>query len=253
MRGAWKAAYDGSIFDYDGELYSVEALPALAPPAAGARADLPRGSAERDVRPRGRNRRRRPLQRSVDAALRARIRAAAHRPRGRPRGKGAGDVERAAAIAAAVSADRAEARRWARNHIAFYSVIPYFDVMFELHGFQREAAAIRAAAGAGNPGAMIEAVSDEMIDTFAVAGTPDDARAQLARWDDLDVAVPLPADVPARAGRDRRRTIAPWSRRSPPHEVGARAVVDQTPGRRTDEAASCRRGRRTARARRRPR
>ena len=24
MRGAWRAAYDGSAFDYDGELYSVE-------------------------------------------------------------------------------------------------------------------------------------------------------------------------------------------------------------------------------------
>ena len=39
---------------------------------------------------------------------------------------------------------------------------------------------------------MIGAVSDEMIDTFAIAGTPDDVRAQLARWDDLDVAVLFP-------------------------------------------------------------
>ena len=116
-----------------------------------------------------------------------------HIERGAARaGRTAGEVERASAITAAVSTDRAEARRWARHHIAFYSVIPYFDVMFELHGFQREAAAIRAAAAAADPGAMIEAVSDEMIDTFAVAGTPDDARAQLAGWDDLDVAVLFP-------------------------------------------------------------
>jgi alkanesulfonate monooxygenase SsuD/methylene tetrahydromethanopterin reductase-like flavin-dependent oxidoreductase (luciferase family) len=71
-------------------------------------------------------------------------------------------------------------------------VIPYFDVMFELHGFQREAAAIRDAAAQGDPGGMIEAVSEEMIDTFAIAGTPDQCRRQLEAWDDLDLAVLFP-------------------------------------------------------------
>jgi alkanesulfonate monooxygenase SsuD/methylene tetrahydromethanopterin reductase-like flavin-dependent oxidoreductase (luciferase family) len=71
-------------------------------------------------------------------------------------------------------------------------VIRYFDVMFELHGFQREAAAIRAAAAAGDPDGMIEAVSEEMIDTFAIAGTPDRCRRQLEAWGDLDLAVLFP-------------------------------------------------------------
>jgi alkanesulfonate monooxygenase SsuD/methylene tetrahydromethanopterin reductase-like flavin-dependent oxidoreductase (luciferase family) len=107
-------------------------------------------------------------------------------------GRGVHEVERAVAISAAVADDPSEARRWARHHIAFYSVIPYFDVMFDLHGFQREAAAIREAAARGDPDGMIGAVSEEMIDTFALAGTPDDCRRQLDAWGDVDVAVLFP-------------------------------------------------------------
>jgi alkanesulfonate monooxygenase SsuD/methylene tetrahydromethanopterin reductase-like flavin-dependent oxidoreductase (luciferase family) len=107
-------------------------------------------------------------------------------------GRSVGDVERAAAITAAVDADRQQARRWARHHIAFYSVIPYFDVMFRLHGFEREATAIRDAAGRGDAAGMIAAVSEEMVDTFAIAGTPDQCREQLSAWGVLDVAVLFP-------------------------------------------------------------
>src|SRR5260221_13135901 len=64
-------------------------------------------------------------------------------------GRNVGDVERGAAITAAVDADPQQARRWARHQIAFYSVIPYFDVRFGLHGFEPEASAIRHAAGRG--------------------------------------------------------------------------------------------------------
>ena len=192
MRGAWQAAYDGSPFDYEGDLYRVERY-------------------ERSLR---QERQRVPI---FLAAVQSRMCALAgeiadgvlfnvlstpryvreyalpHMERGAARrGRDVNEVERAAAITAAVSTDRTEARRWARHHIAYYSVIPYFDVMFELHGFQHEAAAIRAAAAAGDPDAMIEAVSEEMIDTFAIAGTPDEAREQLAGWDVLDVAVFFP-------------------------------------------------------------
>jgi probable F420-dependent oxidoreductase len=192
MRGAWKAAFDGSTFDYDGELYAVEGyqrslrseresvpifLAAVQSGMCALAGELADGV----------------LFNVLSTPRYVREYALPHIERGAARvGRNAREVERAAAITAAVSDDRAEARRWARHHIAFYSVIPYFDVMFELHGFQREAAAIRAAAAAGDPAAMIESVSDEMIDTFALAGTPDDVRAQLGQWDDLDVAVLFP-------------------------------------------------------------
>jgi len=192
MRGAWRAAHDGSAFDYDGELYAVESyqrslrqqrerVPIFLA-AVQSRMCALAGEVADGV-----------LFNVLSTPRYVREYALPHIARGAARaGRRPDDVERAAAITAAVSADRAEARRWARHHIAFYSVIPYFDVIFELHGFQRQAAAIRAAAAAGDPGAMIEAVDDEMIDVFAIAGTPDDARAQLAGWDDLDVAVLFP-------------------------------------------------------------
>jgi 5,10-methylenetetrahydromethanopterin reductase len=192
MRGAWKAAHDGSAFDYDGELYRIE----------GYR------------RPLGQERERIPI---VLAAVQAGMCqlvgeiadgvlfnvlstprylcefAAPHLERGAARsGRDLATLERAAAITAAVDGDASAARRWARHHIAFYSVIPYFDVMFELHGFQREAATIREAAARADPNGMIEAVSEEMIDAFAIAGTPDQCRRQLEAWRDLDLAVFFP-------------------------------------------------------------
>ncbi|WP_371878816.1 LLM class flavin-dependent oxidoreductase [Amycolatopsis roodepoortensis] len=52
-----------------------------------------------------------------------------------------------------------------------------------LHGFTDEAAAIRTAHKAGDLEAMVAAVTDQMIDTIALAGTPDQVRAQFdARW-----------------------------------------------------------------------
>ena len=192
MRGVWRASADGSTFDYDGELYAVEGYQRSL---RGERESVPivlaavqsgmcalAGEIADGV-----------LFNVLSTPRYVREYALLHMERGAERaGRDVRGVERAAAITAAVSDDRAEARRWARHHIAFYSVIPYFDVMFELHGFEREAAAIRAAAAAGDPARMIGSVSEEMIDTFALAGTPDDVRTQLERWGDLDVAVLFP-------------------------------------------------------------
>jgi probable F420-dependent oxidoreductase len=192
MRGAWKAAYDASTFDYEGELYRVEGyerslrqererVPIFVAAVQSRMCELA-GEVADGV-----------LFNVLSTPRYVQEYALPHMERGAARaGRRAEEVERASAIAAAVDTDPREARRWARHHIAFYSVIPYFDVMFELHGFQREAAAIRAAAAEGDPAGMIEAVSEEMIDTFAIAGTPDQCREQLRSWGDLDVAVLFP-------------------------------------------------------------
>jgi probable F420-dependent oxidoreductase len=192
MRGAWKAAYDGSSFDYEGEIYRVEdyrrplrqereRIPIVLAAVQSRMCELV-GEVADGV-----------LFNVLSTPRYVREFAVPHLERGAARaGRNAREVERAAAITAAVDGDASEARRWARHHIAFYSVIPYFDVMFDLHGFQREAAAIREAAGRGDPEAMIDAVSDEMIDTFALTGTPDECRRQLAAWGDIDVAVLFP-------------------------------------------------------------
>ena len=190
MRGG--AAHDGSTFDYEGELYRVERyerslrqqrerIPVFLA-AVQSRMCALAGEVADGV-----------LFNVLSTPRYVREYALPHIERGAGRGgRRAGEVELAAAITTAVDSDEQLARRWARHHIAYYSVIPYFDVMFELHGFEREAAAIRDAATRGDPAAMIEAVSEEMIDTFAIAGTPDRCREQLRDWSDLDLAVLFP-------------------------------------------------------------
>jgi probable F420-dependent oxidoreductase len=192
MRGAWKAGHDGSPFDYEGELYRIEDYRRPLRPerervpvflaAVQARMCELAGEIADGV-----------LFNVLSTPRYVREFALPHLERGAARaGRDVREVERAAAITAAVSTDPAEARRWARHQIGFYSVIPYFDVMFDLHGFQREAAAIRDAAARGNPDGMVSAVTEEMIDVFAVAGTPDECRRQLETWGDVDLAVLFP-------------------------------------------------------------
>lgn len=193
MRGAWKAAHDGSSFDYEGELYRIEdyrrplrqereRIPIVLAAVQAGMCELV-GEIADGV-----------LFNVLSTPRYVREFALPHLERGAARSaRDLHTLERAAAITAAVDSDSATARRWARHHIAFYSVIPYFDVMFELHGFEREAAAIRAAAARGDAAAMIAAVSEGMIDTFAIAGTPDECRRQLEGWvDDVDLAVLFP-------------------------------------------------------------
>ena len=45
--------------------------------------------------------------------------------------------------------------------------------MFEASGFAAEAERIRKAFAGGDPEAMLDAVSDDMLDAIGVAGTPD--------------------------------------------------------------------------------
>jgi probable F420-dependent oxidoreductase len=95
------------------------------------------------------------------------------------------DFEVGTLVLTSVSRDAGEARRRARHQIAYYAQIPYFDVMLDLHGFQREARALRSAAAEGDEERMIAAVTDEMVDALSVAGTPDDCRRKLRELDGL--------------------------------------------------------------------
>jgi probable F420-dependent oxidoreductase len=81
-------------------------------------------------------------------------------------------------ITCSVSDDADEARRNAKAIVAFNASVRTYRPIVELHGFEAEADAIRAAWKNGDWAAMTEAVSDEMLDTVALAGTPAEVRAQ---------------------------------------------------------------------------
>ena len=77
------------------------------------------------------------------------------------------------------------ARRDAAAQIAFYVVVRTYAALVEMEGFTAEVAAIREAWKRRDQQAMIDAVSPAMLATMAVAGTPDEARDQLAGFGGL--------------------------------------------------------------------
>ena len=82
-----------------------------------------------------------------------------------------------------VDEDRDAARRDAAALIAFNSTVSTYQAVLRLHGFDAEAAAIREGWEGRDFVAMAGAVSDEMIDTIALAGTADEVRERYeADW-----------------------------------------------------------------------
>jgi alkanesulfonate monooxygenase SsuD/methylene tetrahydromethanopterin reductase-like flavin-dependent oxidoreductase (luciferase family) len=82
----------------------------------------------------------------------------------------------------AIDEDRRRAIEMVRPALAFYFAVPYFGAMLEHHGMAAELRAGREAAARGDRAAMAAAVSDEMVRTFALAGTADEVREQLQRY-----------------------------------------------------------------------
>jgi probable F420-dependent oxidoreductase len=110
----------------------------------------------------------------------------------------------ASCVIISVSRDREQARREARQQVAFYSTVRTYDLLLDSAGFSREKEAIRAAFRTVDVPAMADAVSDEMLAATAVAGTPDECREQLAAYDDL---IDLPMFYSPSFGVDPERVV----------------------------------------------
>jgi alkanesulfonate monooxygenase SsuD/methylene tetrahydromethanopterin reductase-like flavin-dependent oxidoreductase (luciferase family) len=87
-------------------------------------------------------------------------------------------------ITTSVSDDRDQARRDAAAIIAFNSTVKTYRAVHRVSGFEAEAEAVREAWSRGDFEGMAAAVTDEMIDSIALAGTRDEVRSRFAeRWD----------------------------------------------------------------------
>jgi probable F420-dependent oxidoreductase len=95
------------------------------------------------------------------------------------------DFHFCAAALCAIGRDVREARRAAAASIAHYATVTAFEPVFLSHGFEVLLQAIHEAFLRGDTEAMVDAVSDEMLDAFAVAGTPDHARKKVAIYGEL--------------------------------------------------------------------
>lgn len=88
---------------------------------------------------------------------------------------------------AAISPNRKQAIDDMRGTIAFYSSVVQYQKYYAAHGFGAEANAVIEASQRNDSAAMLKAVPDEMVTTFAIAGTPDDARERVEKmWQYAD-------------------------------------------------------------------
>lgn len=88
-------------------------------------------------------------------------------------------------IITAVADSTEQARNEARGQIAFYYTTRLYHSILEPHGWTEIGEAIATAFRQGDSAAMAAAVTDEMIDEIAIAGTPDEVRDQLKQWEPL--------------------------------------------------------------------
>ena len=102
-------------------------------------------------------------------------------------------------IYTAINQDRRKAIDDARGTIAFYSSIAQYEKYYAAHGFGAQARAVQAASARKDFAAMRNAVPDEMVTTFALAGTPDEGRARIAEYWKVADSITL---VPPNAGLD---------------------------------------------------
>jgi probable F420-dependent oxidoreductase len=106
--------------------------------------------------------------------------------RGAERAGRTGPVPIAGYINCCIDADRASARGQAATLIAFNATVSAYQGILRLHGFEDRAARIREAWERRDFAGMVGAVDDEMIDTIALAGTPEEVVERYARdWADL--------------------------------------------------------------------
>lgn len=87
----------------------------------------------------------------------------------------------------AINEDRKQAIEDSRGTVAFYASMQQYEKYFAAHGFGAPARAAFAAAQKGDTAAMIKAIPDEMVTTFAAAGTEHEVRGRIdAMWRSAD-------------------------------------------------------------------
>ncbi|MGZ4241841.1 MAG: TIGR03617 family F420-dependent LLM class oxidoreductase [Actinomycetota bacterium] len=131
-------------------------------------------------------------------------------------GRSESDVEIAQSVICSVADDAEAARAGAKPQIAFYATTRTYKPVLDLHGYGDVIEQLRAAHARNDMAAMVDVVSDEMAETYAVTGTPEEARAKLQRYEGLvDTVIVNPPWVGPDATRradvydDLIRTFAP--------------------------------------------
>jgi probable F420-dependent oxidoreductase len=102
----------------------------------------------------------------------------------RAAGRDPGDVSVTTNLIVQVGRDREGARREAALQLGFYATTRTYSPVLALHGFDDLTGPLRRAYARGDTAEMAR-LAMPMVDTFALAGTPDEARERLAAYDGL--------------------------------------------------------------------
>ena len=97
-------------------------------------------------------------------------------------GRSRADVDVGALVLCAIDDNEAAAAELVRSALSFYFLAPYFQDILEHHGFEHELREGLAATQAGDRGAAARAVSDELLESVTVFGTPERVRQMLQRY-----------------------------------------------------------------------
>lgn len=128
-----------------------------------------------------------------------------------------GPFEVVGSFECSIDDDRQRAIARARNGIMFYFRTPYITPVMERHGFVEEQQAIRAALEAGDREKATRLVTDEMVQTLAIAGTADEVRAEVARYEGMvdaaALAVPTAGLPPNEVWAQYERVMDAFGRR----------------------------------------
>jgi len=93
------------------------------------------------------------------------------------------DIEVISMVMCSIHEDAQIARRELAQQIAFYSSVKSYETVLDVNGFAAEGRTIREAFARRDFPAMFAAVSDQMIDTMGVAGTADQVRDGITRYE----------------------------------------------------------------------
>ncbi len=91
----------------------------------------------------------------------------------------------AGVVNTSIDPDRAYARRRAKRTIIWYSQIEYFHLAWQDDGFRPVAEACRERFRQGDLEGCYDIIPDEMVDALSIAGTPDECREKVRRYDGL--------------------------------------------------------------------
>ena len=119
-------------------------------------------------------------------------------------GRSLKDIDLTTLLITAISPDREQAIRDAKNQIAFYASVKSYEGILNLHGWEEQKRAIWEHFRTFNLPKMAAAVTDDMVEQIALAGTPEECREQIEKWKDVvDLPILYTPTAGVKAGRVR--------------------------------------------------